>query len=722
MRMRMQIVLGVVLNINRRHGGSTSRVFPLPLQHSYSSSFVPKSRRLQMRHRINCHVVTIVNVVIASLNALALGGSLCDPIASSSCFSLPSSVQSNIIRSVYVRVRSFVAGVRRRGQVGASSSGVSSFSGLCDSLFRWISSVYSSVPSTSISSCPSSVLHSFFLSDSSGWEASVSNAINQTLSTKSITSITESGYLRDALLRDRAVPIIASRISLPSSLRPVPLLSSLPPDMVEIYSKPSALVLRDVPLKVDRRPHIFGSHSEYVRLIRRMITIGMVSLTNHPKVINGVFAVPKDTQEDRLIIDAVFANAFFSTPTKVELPDPSHLARLCASSGSSVYVIKSDLSNYYHHLELPEWIRPYFCLVGIPSSELDLPGDCLVYPMCNTVPMGWSHSVLVAQSVHEHTLYSSGALRREQSLLARLASSGDGRTLIGDDPIHGIYIDDMFALSTDSQSVDSLLDRCIDAYRNRGFVVKDSKVVRATKTGVIVLGLLIDGEHLTVQVDPIARIQLIQSILRLISQPTVSGYELASLVGSLTWCMLVRRPSLQCLNRVYSFMHARRDRPSQLWPSAIRELLIACGLLPLLSADLSLSKHDRVVATDASSFGGAVVAKRDNELSWTTIISHRWRWTHEHINVLEMRAILLSLVWLVSCRVLHRCTPLLTDSMVCLGVLNKGRTSSPTLSRVHSVIAALCLGANIVLMPTHIPSELNPADGPSRFQFNHGLF
>ena len=676
-----------------------------------------------MRHRINCHVVTIVNVVIASLNALALGGSLCDPIASSSCFSLPSSVQSNIIRSVYVRVRSFVAGVRRRGQVGASSSGVSSFSGLCDSLFRWISSVYSSVPSTSISSCPSSVLHSFFLSGSSGWEASVSDAINQTLSTKSITSITESGYLRDALLRDRAVPIIASRISLPSSLRPVPLLSSLPPDMVEIYSKPSALVLRDVPLKVDRRPHIFGSHSEYVRLIRRMITIGMVSLTNHPKVINGVFAVPKDTQEDRLIIDAVFANAFFSTPTKVELPDPSHLARLCASSGSSVYVIKSDLSNYYHHLELPEWIRPYFCLVGIPSSELDLPGDCLVYPMCNTVPMGWSHSVLVAQSVHEHTLYSSGALRREQSLLARLASSGgDGRTLIGDDPIHGIYIDDMFALSTDSQSVDSLLDRCIDAYRNRGFVVKDSKVVRATKTGVIVLGLLIDGEHLTVQVDPIARIQLIQSILRLISQPTVSGYELASLVGSLTWCMLVRRPSLQCLNRVYSFMHARRDRPSQLWPSAIRELLIACGLLPLLSADLSLSKHDRVVATDASSFGGAVVAKRDNELSWTTIISHRWRWTHEHINVLEMRAILLSLVWLVSCRVLHRCTPLLTDSMVCLGVLNKGRTSSPTLSRVHSVIAALCLGANIVLMPTHIPSELNPADGPSRFQPNHGLF
>jgi hypothetical protein len=112
----MEIVLGVVLNITRRHGGSTSRVFPLPFQHSLFSSFVPKSRRLQMRHRMNCQLVTIVNVIIASLNALALGGNLSDPIASSSCFSLLSSVQSNIIRSVFIRVRSFVVNVRRRGQ------------------------------------------------------------------------------------------------------------------------------------------------------------------------------------------------------------------------------------------------------------------------------------------------------------------------------------------------------------------------------------------------------------------------------------------------------------------------------------------------------------------------------------------------------------------------------------------------------------------------------
>lgn len=666
---------------------------------------------------MQCHVVTVVNVVIAALNALALGGSVSDIIASSSYVYLPSSLQVNIIRSIFIRVRSFVASVRRRGIVGSSSSpGVSSFTGLCDSLFRWISSLYSSVAPVSISSCPSSILNSLFISDSLGWEASVSNAISQTLSGNDSNRLLAdfSGYLRDGVLRDRSVPIVASRIALPSSLVPVPLLSALPSDKAQVYSQPSALLLRDVPLEVKRRPHVFGSHTEYVRLVRRMLDNGMLSLADQPKVINGVFAVPKDSTEDRLIIDAVFANAYFTTPAKVELPDPSHLARLCASKGSCLYVVKSDLSNYYHHLQLPEWIRPYFCLVGVPAAELGLSGDRLVYPMCNTVPMGWSHSVLVAQLAHEHTLYSSGAFRRERSLLSCIAASADGRVNVTEDPVHGIYIDDTFAISTDPVVANALLDRCIDAYRNRGFVVKESKVVRASKSGVVVLGLLIDGERLTMQVDPLARVQLVQSILRLISQPTVSGNELASLVGSLTWCMLVRRPALQCLNRVYQFMHCRRDRPSQLWPSAIRELLLACGLIPLLSSDLSLVKHHRTIATDASTIGGAVVAKRDSEASWITIISHRWRWTHEHINVLEMRAIVLALIWLVSCRVLHRCTPLLTDSMVCLGVLNKGRTSSPTLSRVHSIVSALCLSANLVLLPTHVPSELNPADRPSR--------
>src|SRR5213075_92714 len=56
---------------------------------------------------------------------------------------------------------------------------------------------------------------------------------------------------------------------------------------------------------------------------------------------NGVFAVPKDSDQDRLIVDAVFANAWFATPPKTKLPDPSHLARLVTDrSAGPLFVAK----------------------------------------------------------------------------------------------------------------------------------------------------------------------------------------------------------------------------------------------------------------------------------------------------------------------------------------------------------------------------------------------
>lgn len=707
----------------RQYVSSTSRVFPLPLEPHPPSSRVPRSRREQQRHRHKCLLVTIFNTVLIALNALALGSAVHQPTATSSCFSSSvSSLQASILRSVFARVRTFASDVRRR----ASDSSVSV--GLCDSLFRCVLALLSFTSPLHISTQPSLVV----TVDPSGWEAGGASAtpfsLSQLTSGKHSLFSDFGSYLRDSAARDRAVPIIAHRIALPAeSLRPVDLVSALPPDLAALYGAPSSALLLSTPRPIRRRPHVFGSHTEYVRLVRRLMAVGMISLTSSPLVVNGLFAVPKDVSEDRFIIDAVFANAHFVQPAKARLPDPSVLARLSVPAGARLFVTKSDLSNYYHHLALPSWLRPYFCLVGIPAADLGLPGDGLVYPMCHTVPMGWSHSVVVAQATHEHTLYSSGALRRERSLLSLLSASTDGTIkLSGDDTAHGIYIDDLFSLSLVEDRANAELDASLAAYSVRGLVAKPSKVKRATSSGVTVLGLLIDGIRLTVSVSPEDRVDLLRSVLRLLSQPTVTGHELSSVVGSLTWCMLVRRPALQCLHRAYRFALVRRSRPSQLWPTAVRELLISAAMLPLLSASLSAQPADRLIATDACEFGGAVVARplplpvplpsAFTDGGWSTIIQHRWRWTGEHINALEMRAILLGLLWLVSCRVVDRRVSFFTDSMVCLGALNKGRTSAPTLSRVLSTVAALCLSAGIVLLPAHVPTELNPADGPSRFR------
>ncbi len=84
-------------------------------------------------------------------------------------------------------------------------------------------------------------------------------------------------------------------------------------------------------------------------------------------------------------------------------------------------------------------------------------------------------------------------------------------------------------------------------------------------------------------------------------------------------------------------------------------------------------------------------------------------------NALELRSILLALIWITSCKQTDHRILLFTDSQVSLGVLTKGRTSAHTLLSVHKTIAALCLAAGLALVPTFVPTHLNPADGPSRF-------
>eukprot|EP00438_Fugacium_kawagutii_P030021 Skav233810 [mRNA] locus=scaffold7867:43550:47330:- [translate_table: standard] len=103
---------------------------------------------------------------------------------------------------------------------------------------------------------------------------------------------------------------------------------------------------------------------------------------------------------------------------------------------------------------------------------------------------------------------------------------------------------------------------------------------------------------------------------------------------------------------------------------------------------------------------------------WKWRIIAGWQWTlgAEHINSLELRAVLTSLKWRlehgkqVNQRVLH-----LTDSLVCLNVLARGRSSSRKLRRTLSKVNALCLAGNLQPVWGYIHTSENPADRPSRW-------
>lgn len=202
-----------------------------------------------------------------------------------------------------------------------------------------------------------------------------------------------------------AHPLVADKVALPSSAGRVPFLDLLPPAVRALYARPTPALLRPVALAVEALydcgpARVFADRREYVKLTGRLHALGMLALSAAPPIcINGLFGVPKKHQQ-RLIVNAVRANFYFKLPPHVELPNPSHFVALQAPAGSRVFVAKADLSNFYHQLLMPEWLWEYFGLPMLSVDELRQMGIATtvpLYPRLCTLPMGFSHAVLIAR-------------------------------------------------------------------------------------------------------------------------------------------------------------------------------------------------------------------------------------------------------------------------------------------------------------------------------------
>ena len=103
---------------------------------------------------------------------------------------------------------------------------------------------------------------------------------------------------------------------------------------------------------------------------------------------------------------------------------------------------------------------------------------------------------------------------------------------------------------------------------------------------------------------------------------------------------------------------------------------------------------------------------------WRTVVANKWKNTGEHINALEMRGVLLSYLWRVRRRErMGRRFVHLVDSMVTMGGLTKGRSSSGQLRSTLMRVNAIVLGGFLYPIVGHTRSHLNPADAPSRQKY-----
>lgn len=99
---------------------------------------------------------------------------------------------------------------------------------------------------------------------------------------------------------------------------------------------------------------------------------------------------------------------------------------------------------------------------------------------------------------------------------------------------------------------------------------------------------------------------------------------------------------------------------------------------------------------------------------WEEGFTTRWC-RKEHINVLELRALLLALQFQVSrfkiqdARVFH-----LSDSYIAISIASKGRSGSTRLQRLLQQLAATCLAFGLFPVFAHVDSSENPTDEGSR--------
>jgi len=98
------------------------------------------------------------------------------------------------------------------------------------------------------------------------------------------------------------------------------------------------------------------------------------------------------------------------------------------------------------------------------------------------------------------------------------------------------------------------------------------------------------------------------------------------------------------------------------------------------------------------------------------MLAFKWPWLHDqHINVLELRAILGACRWRSkSSRVIGTLGLLLTDNMAAAGAMARGRGGSPPMQAAMRQIAAVHLAGRLRTAVGFVRSDHNPADEGSR--------
>ena len=429
--------------------------------------------------------------------------------------------------------------------------------------------------------------------------------------------------------------VLSSQICGTLNLEPASLAQSIVPERLRFFEEPSfdpRPFLSSQSRAVYRRPLDFArpipeeeavprtqvrcSRDAAVRLLEVLDKCGRLALRPREairdRVLNGLFAIPKDLQRDRMILDARAPNQAeaVSQPWLRSMASLEQLQWLELKSDEEMRVSAEDLKEFYHCFQVEEQricrnglalkFRPWE-LKHLSCYTADLASCEYVRPCLKTLAMGDCCAVGFGQESHLGVLLQSGALRVEQ--LVTLTGRPPRQGLVG-----GLLIDDLAVLervkrgsSEVEHEAPKMMKVVHDAYAAARMPRNQSKSVAGASVAEF-WGGSFDGIEGTIRPAPRRTVPLAGLLLRAVGGGLATPELLEVFAGSLVSIFQCRRRLMSILERIYAEPIGAPPRAVMRMSAALKdELLVSAVLVSQACIDFRTPGAPVVVASDASS-------------------------------------------------------------------------------------------------------------------------
>ena len=334
----------------------------------------------------------------------------------------------------------------------------------------------------------------------------------------------------------------------------------------------------------------------------------------------GCFAIPKDRERDRMILDARPANLCETAETRwiKSLGSLAQLHHVFLEPDKQLLVHTEDLREYYHAFVIPFQRQQRNAFKAVyKASELrhlrcyteELEEEEWVVPALATMAMGDLNSVAFGQTAHLAVILRNSTLELDDFLTLQ------GRPKRGE--LHaGLLIDDFVlweqvGLDTDltqPTAGSAVVDQVRGAYLKVGLPRHPGKAVSKSPFGEF-WGAELDGVKGIVRPNLKRLIPLAHILCRVVRCGYSSVALLEILSGSLVSAFQLRRRMMSLLHEIYAAQKGRQQADVVRLSKELKDELLACaGLLALCYIDLRLGASPLLIASDASSHTRAAAA------------------------------------------------------------------------------------------------------------------